>query len=226
MSALHGHSRFIVPFVLTLAVLAGVGFDYGLQRIKRKDIRTWTRRAVLAVVVLDLLLVSMPIYQSIFVREPVVGRADGKFFHIISSDPVLGQYPMFLQNLGTLNCYERIRPAVRAVPVALDNGSVVDQFKGNAYFAQTEEEVEITEFTTNSITVNNPRSSPLTLILNFNYDKGWKSNVQIVEQDGLLAVQAPRQGIIGLRYRPNAFIFGLFVSLASLLGALVYFFKK
>jgi len=226
MSALHGHSRFIIPFVLTLAVLAGVGFDYGLQRIKRKDIKTWAGRAVLTVVVLDLLLVSLPIYQNIFVREPVAVDTDGEFFHIVSSDPTLGQYPMFLQNLGTLNCYERIRPVVSAIPVALDNGTRVNQFKGNAYFAQTEEEVEITEFTTNSITVQNAISSPLTLVFNFNYDKGWKSNVHIVELDGLLAVQAPPQGEIRLRYRPNAFIFGLMVSLASILAALVYFFKK
>ncbi len=225
-SSMHGPSRFIIPFVFMIALLAASALT-SLKLPKKKTVSL----AMLAIVTSELLLVSIPLLSGTFSVEPPKNLQAGSndFIQLYTSAPYVSQYPNLLQNLGTLNCYERLHIKTRAVPQFVD-GEPYPLFIANAYVAETNQSLNLSYFSPNKIAVsldNAEINSTATLVINQNYYNGWKaSNKREKSYKGLLAAEVtPDDKAVEFSYGPRSFAIGAVVSAAALLLSLLILFK-
>jgi hypothetical protein len=229
---LHGPSRFIMPFIFILAILSG----YILSKFEKKNIKykkfnisKLLSLLIIVFIFIDLLLVSYPILQNMFSKESI--NIDSSqypnFIQIFSSDKYVSQYPNFLQNLGTVNCYERIHPQIRVTPQVIDDGTLIETFKGDAYYPELNKTAEIISFSPNKLTIKVNVNNPALLVINQNYLPGWKAkDKQVSSYNGLIAAEVTENDKeINFYYLPNSFIVGLIVSILTLVLSIT-FFKK
>jgi len=226
LSSLHGPSRFIIPFVFITALLAARTLT--TMSVPRKKI---VSIALLVAVTIELLFVSLPLVSTAFPLTPLknLQTANPDFIQFYASEPYSSQYPNLLQNLGTLNCYERLHLVTRAVPQFVD-GIPYSGFIGNAYIAETNKSLNLSYFSPNKVRVDLAEAQinrTSTVVINQNYYKGWKaSNGRVESHNGLLAAEvtsADRE--IGFRYAPKSFTIGAIISAVTSLLLLLIFLK-
>ncbi len=225
-SSMHGPSRFIIPFVFIIALLAASALN-SLKLPKKKIISL----AILLVVTAELLFVSVPLLSGTFPVEPpknlLIDNKD--FLQLYTSAPYISQYPNLLQNLGTLNCYERLHLTIKALPQFID-GEPYQEFIGNAYIAETNQSLNLSYFSPNKVAVSLEGAqinNTATLVINQNYYKGWKSsNSKEKSYNGLLAAEVTsEEETVEFSYKPKSFAIGAAVSLTALLLSLLILFK-
>ncbi len=225
-SSMHGPSRFMIPFVFVMALLAANALTM-LKLPKKKIIST----AILTAVTAEMLFVSMPLVSGAFPVEPPRNLQTGSsdFIQLYTSAPYVSQYPNLLQNLGTLNCYERIHLTIRALPQFAD-GEPYPLFIGNAYIAETNQSLNLSYFSPNKVVVSlegSRRNGTSTLVINQNYYKGWKaSNKKEKSYNGLLAAEVtPDEKVVEFSYKPKSFATGAAISAIAFLLSLLILFK-
>lgn len=224
-SSMHGPSRFIIPFVFIIALLAASTLS-SIKMPKKKIISM----AILAIVTAEMLFVSMPLLSGTFPVEPPEHlQTSGDFIQVYTSAPYISQYPNLLQNLGTINCYERLHLTTRALPQFVD-GEPYQKFMGNAYVAETNQSLNLSYFSPNKIIISLEGAqinNTETLVINQNYYPGWKaSNNNEKSYNGLLAAEiTPDDKSIEFNYKPRSFAIGAVVSAAALLLSLLILFK-
>ncbi len=225
-SPMHGPSRFIIPFAFIMALLAASALT-SLKLPKKRILSL----AILAIVTAEMLLVSVPLLSGTFAVQPPENLQTGNndFIQVYTSAPYVSQYPNLLQNLGTLNCYERLHLATKALPQFID-GEPYAQFIGNAYIAETNQSLDLSHFSPNKVAVslNDAEiNSTATLVVNQNYYKGWKaSNGKEKSYNGLLAAGVSAgDKAVEFSYKPGSFAFGAIISAAALLLSLLALFK-
>ena len=186
---------------------------------------------LLAIVTIEMLFVSLPLVASAFPLNPPENLLTDNpdFIQFYSADPYVSQYPNLLQNLGTLNCYERLRLVTSVSPQFVD-GEPYQNFIGNAYIAETNQSVELSYFSPNEVRVSLAAANitePATLVLNQNFYKGWKvSNDKLISHNGLLAAEiTPIDDELVFNYKPRSFVIGTIISVVTLLLLLLLFFK-
>jgi len=230
LNNLHGPSRFIMPSVFILAIIAG----YVLSRFEKKNFKykgfnvsRLVSAGIVLIVLFDLFLVSFPINKMTFSKEPlnIDSSQFTDFIQIISSDKYVSQYPNFLQNLGTVNCYERIHLTAKVMPQAFDDGTLVEEFRGDAYLPELNKTAELVYFSPNKLKVKVDVDKETVLVINQNFHPAWKSkDRKVFSYNGLIATEV-REGDdeISFYYLPGSFIVGLIITLITLIVGIKLF---
>lgn len=243
--------RFRIPFMLSFAIVSGWGMDWIWQR--------WRWIAVLLTVLLtvDLVWVNGRVLQYAFPFPPVRVLSQGEFRHVHSGTPYdesglitatrpsralrpvfAGVMPGLLRNEGTLSAWESALIRDSAGVVASDVLAANDAlYRGEVCFAENpgaeKNHAAITAWTPNRVKIHYSAVAAGTLLLNQNFDPGWKAtNGDRVfrytpprpagagesESLGLVAVAARAgEGDMELYYSPDTFWFGLAISGATIL---------
>lgn len=214
---LHGPSRFLIMFAFCISLLSAKALS-DIRNINSRHVAA----AVLLIVLVDLSLVSRPAIESAF-REPPLGINTLDYMdyvHVFSSDKYSTQYPYMLQNLDTVNCYERLHPKIRVVPQVFDTGDEYPGFVGNAFIAETNKSLNISYFSPNRVVIGTGGLSG-TLVYNQNFYLGWHAKgKEAISYRGLMAARVSGSDTeVEFYYAPQSFYLGLAVSVISLLLA-------
>lgn len=136
-------------------------------------------------------------------------------------------YLNFRRGVGTVDWYDdgitlttKVQP--KYFVTETDNQIPNPEYKGEVYV--TEGDGEVTDFVVepNQFKVSFTANSPLTIVINQNYDLDWKSNKGIIQNyNGLLSIKidAVGNGELVLVYSPRIFYITLLFSLTSLIFA-------
>ena len=224
LSSLHGPSRFIILFVFALSLISGMVLSR-VERIKKYSI---IAPIMVLIICLDLAFISIPLYSGTFDQKmPNLIKKNDNYFQVLAENKFISKYPNFLQGIGTVNCYERVHPPTAVYPAYDESGNFNKDYLGEVFFAKSLSKVEY-EFSTNKIKASFDIDKPEIIVLNQNYDKGWKSNSKDVKNfNGLVSTDVgPEEKEIEFYYLPNSFVIGLIISLISLISGIVYFIRK
>jgi hypothetical protein len=228
INSLHGPSRFILVFVFCSAIIAGAV----LSRFEKKSAKIKIGKyiissrvlvfLVVAGVLIDLMLVGIPIFKDAFTVTPKkINRHE--FTQVLSTDIYNSQYPNMLSNVGTVNCYERVHPEIKAIPRLNDKGVRYVNYKGEAYMAETNKRVMIKYFSPNKVVVEAEKG---LVVLNQNYVRGWQAKGgNVLNYDGLVAAEVETPRRVVFYYLPKSFIIGLTVTIISVILLCAVYYK-
>ena len=210
---------------------------------------------LLTFIVVDLVMVTRPIFGSAFPIDPQVvtkdlKRSDGFVqirrlpaysregfrddldwfdFADIEDVPVdvsySALYPALLSNLGSLWAYEAIPIPWNAIP----QGS--PRYRGEVFMDRMRGSAEIVSWSPNRIVVEVDAIDEDRLVVNQNFASGWKvsggaSGAEPSDQGLLSAAVTPHTKLVTFRYRPVSVILGTLISLATLIGCLVFALRR
>lgn len=217
IKSLHGPSRAIMVFVFVLAILAGLGSSFIEKWKKVKKIKKYVMIALILIVLIDLFSISMPIYSRIFNVKPLQMENKERFLQVMVEDRYISQYPNLLQNVGSVNCYERVHPSYAAAPIIYSNRTLYPYYYGEAYLFSNNK-TQLLDFSPNKFTIAVDTDKEDKLILNQNYFNGWKVKGKEVEQflGKVTTTVNPDDKKVVFYYLPNVFIVGLIISIISL----------
>lgn len=210
-------SRILIPFALTVAVLAGIGIDAICNRGSPATLAV----SVLLVIIggVDLLLVGPPNLHYVLSNVCGPGPSHGEFAQSMREGAV-PQSAVIRDHQGVVNCYVGIdwptnvkgwnQPGYRDEQYLLDAGTVT-----------------LARWSPNRLEYTVDAPKPSVLVVNQNYDPSWRITSgpgQILSQDGLLAVRVPAgKSRIVLRYISLAAICGLLITILTGLAAFALF---
>jgi len=215
-SSLRVPSRFLVPFTLTIGMLAAFGGEAILKRFQ-----TWGPYAlciVMCVMLVDFWQVSVPNLRHVVLSGfEDLAPASSSFKQI--RDPSDTHMLMAsMANEGSLNCYE-----YTTIPTVA-KGFNEPTYRGEEYLLGTGS-VRLTRWTPNVLdfVVDAPLST--TMVVNQNYDPSWQlveGRGRVLTSGGLLAIDIPPgKQALRLAYRSRPFHTGLAISMLTLLVALM-----
>lgn len=225
-------SRAIIFAVLILGLLAGLWVTEWENRVPRG----WLIAGV-ALVALDVGWVGSAALHEAFVVarkdsapgafRQEIGRKDFQSAWDTASGRYVAayseMYPSFLANRGTVNCYDRFHLPVRAQPAELPRGATNPDYRGEAWLASGGT-ARIASVGGRRIAIDVVPSDAGTLVVNQNFDGGWRSEDgrPVSARDGLLSAPV----ITGDRrvvfvYTPPRFWPGVVIGLAAVLGIAV-----
>jgi hypothetical protein len=228
--------RYRIVFLLAFSLFAGFGLDSLLDRLRRLRPRFPSdplAAAAVLVISADLILVSSRVFREAFPIPPLPVGPPGAFRQVESfssygrigwvayaSNPRHiswgGLYPAFLSNLGVIKAYESAEVPRMAIP------SEWPSYRGEIFLEGTEGSATLQRWTPNALTIETEADRPGYLIVNQNYDPGWKiaGGGTVEKRRGLIAVKIPfRRASVALYYQPPGFRLGLAVSAAGCLLA-------
>ncbi|MBN1156576.1 hypothetical protein JXA85_03110, partial [Candidatus Woesearchaeota archaeon] len=182
---------------------------------------------VVFIVSVDLLLVSIPIYKNTFAKSFEQPATKSDFTQVAATNMYTMQYQNLLQNRGTVNCYERMHPDIRAYPKFRDDGAEFIGYVGEAYVAETNQTLGYSQFSPNVVAVRTQGTTG-TLVVNQNYYPGWRSSgKEVRSHNGLLSVHVDKNdSVVEFYYLPSSFIIGLIITAISFTGTLCIFLRK
>lgn len=222
VSSLHGSSRMMPLFIFTFAVAVG----FALSRIEEAGDkkRNWLGAALAGVVTLivflEIFTVGRPVLKDAFTESAPKVEKKELFRQLVVSEPTKVNYPSFLSNTGVLNCYDTMRPPIKAVPYGTDTGRKNPGYMGEAFLVSQKGSASVKLFSPNMVIVDVEPVGNDTLVLNQNYVKGWKANGRdAIDHWGLVSipVDAGKKQVV-FKYSPTSFKIGLAISIISLLG--------
>ena len=219
VSSLHGSSRVMPLFIFAFAIAAGFALSRFEEAVgkKRKMAGSLLAGAVVAVVFIEMFTVSQPVLKDAFTESaPKVAKNDS-FRQLVVAEPTKVNYRSFLSNTGVLNCYDTMRPPIKAVPFGTDEGRKNPGYMGEAFFASGKGSASVTYFSPNLVVVEADPMGKDTLVLNQNFFKGWKADgVDAVDHWGLVGTALePGKKQVTFRYSPASFKVGLVISVIS-----------
>lgn len=217
-------SRFLIFFIFAFSILTGLLIYLFEKRQTIDKILKYTLLlSLLGFLVFDLIKVNSVICRESFQIKNVFQKEHG-LFRQTKQGPDYGayssMYPLILKNLGVVDAYEPIPVEINAVPSDDEN------YRGEFYLLEGKGEVSLSYWSPNKITLDLDMDNTDTLVINQNYDKGWKtySSLSIKPTKGLLSLQVtPSVKKITLFYFPYSFLVGM---LFSILGILLFIFRK
>lgn len=219
ISSLHGSSRVMPLFVFTFAIAAG----FALARLeeagekKRKGLGMALAGVLAAVVLMEIFTVSRPVLKDAFTEPAPKVQRNELFRQLVVEEPTKVNYPYFLSNTGVLNCYDTMRPPIKAVPFGDDTGRKNPGYMGEAFLVSQKGTAKVTYFSPNMVIVDAAPVGKDTLVLNQNFFKGWKANEKdALDHWGLVStpVEEGKQQVI-FKYSPASFKAGFAISIVS-----------
>ncbi|MCC6502793.1 MAG: hypothetical protein IT362_06640 [Deltaproteobacteria bacterium] len=219
VSSLHGSSRVMPLFVFAFAIAAGFALSRFEEAVGKKSklAGSLLAVAVVAIVFVEMFTVSQSVLKDAFIeRAPVVVKNDS-FRQIVVAEPTKVNYRSFLSNTGVLNCYDTMRPPIKAVPFGDDTGRKNPGYMGEAFLSSGKGTATVAYFSPNLVVVEADPVAKDTLVLNQNYFKGWKADgADALDHWGLVAakVEAGKKQVV-FRYSPSSFKVGLVISAIS-----------
>ncbi|HLD42713.1 MAG TPA: hypothetical protein VJB08_01860 [Candidatus Nanoarchaeia archaeon] len=222
----HGPSRFVNILLFLGSIFAAMMLSW-IEGIKKQvtilgksyPLGTAAAFSFVVLMAVNLFFVVEPLYQRVFAVEPILLRGHEAFMQAYTADKYRFQFPNILQNVGTINCYDRIKPPRAAVPAITLEGESNPGYLGEAWLTKENRSRQVA-FSPNKIVVETNASSDL-LVVNQNFVKGWDAGRELRNYNGLLAVPVEGQETIVFRYLPPLFRTGMAVSLFSLLIAAI-----
>jgi len=237
-SSMRVAQRYRIVFLLAFSLFAGSGLDALLDRLRRFRPRFPSAplaAAAVLVISADLILVGRGVFREAFPIPPQRPPRPGAFRQLqafpsydragwitAASDARRsswgGLLPAFLANLGVIDAYESAEVPRMAIPVS------DPRYRGEVFLEETGGRAAIRLWTPNRLLVETEASSPGYLVVNQNYDPGWKiaGGGKVEERRGLIAVKIPsRRASVGLYYQAPGFRVGLIASAAGCLLAAV-----
>ena len=213
MSDERAPSRFLIPFMISLAPLAAAGADLVRQRLQSAGgIVVGT---VLALMVADFWVVSVPALVHI-VDGRIGVLTPSRVFHqqFIGGDTL----PAAMANRGLLfPCYDDTDFETAAIP------SGDRYYKGEQYLVG-HGSITLLNWTPDEITYQVNLPAPTKAILNQNFDRGWRmveGSGAVTRSGVLLALELPAgDQRVTIRYRDPYLTVGATGSLLALLAAL------
>ncbi|HDL64159.1 MAG TPA: hypothetical protein ENH12_02075 [Proteobacteria bacterium] len=259
ISSMRVAQRFKIIFILCLSIFAGLGFGVIIQVMRRIFRKAGVRKMIGGLVFLfilaDLIIVGQPIWNDAFRIPPLnlyswkqsVGLLNhlpavpGDFIQIQEGpsydengivkhkerfDANGSLYPALLMNVGTVQAYESAEVDRKALPFDSPN------YQGEVFWRGREGIANLIEWSPNKITVGVESKEPGYLIINQNYDPGWKvtggGGNEAESVEGLIGIKvAPvRRERIKLTYLPASFVVGLIVSILSFATCVIIFIRS
>lgn len=230
ISNLHGPSRILIMFVFPVSLI--IGKFTSIFENKKKLFKFRSRKfnifgLILILFVLsifvDLFLVNASLFKHAFVVKPI--NIEKQEFTQITDNGNKAQYPTFLANQGIVNCYERVKPKLQAIPkFDSKTGTVYTNYIGEAYILENNKPQQITYFSPNKVKIKTNESG--TLVLNQNYVNGWRIKNNVIKNvNGLIGAEVEKDKEVVFYYLPISFVFGSIISIISLIFSMILFFK-
>ena len=226
---LHTPSRFLFLIIFGIGLLSARGLDNLFERknLFKKNLKIF----IVLIVILDLFIVSVPLYKESFkatplniIKEPEFHQRDKIINQIQQADYLFDDnYLAYLENsglVGTCNSIFLSHSTKKTNEFGVPTTVIFyesSEYKGNAYF-KTENKTVNVEMTNNKFRISFEPGTNDELILNQNYFSGWKSDRPVFEIDGKPAVKVnPEDNYIEFYYVQKNFLLGLIITILSLL---------
>ncbi|MHB8381554.1 MAG: hypothetical protein ACYDC3_04330 [Candidatus Binataceae bacterium] len=170
--------RFLIPFVLAVAILSALGTEYILERQRRAAL------ALLAVGLIDAILVSpVSLAEPFTVNTFATPVHSAEFRQYYDSSPSnIGMLPLNMANLGAVNCYEANFWNVSDTQV---RGYNQPDYHGEQFLLRPGT-VRLLRWTPEKLQFRINTRVPNMLIINQNYYAGWRI------RDGTAAIDPGR----------------------------------
>jgi hypothetical protein len=219
-NSLHVPSRYIIGFIFSISLFAGLGLE-GLSNFCKLSYSKLIMCVVTFLICLDLLSVDYPILKSTFsIKQPNIERF-GEFrqryrdLNLYPGKSRSCMYISFSSNSGIINSYEIIHVKKGAVKIAGENG-----YRGEAYLLEDNGSIIKIGFSPNRIDVVAQVLKPDRLVLNQNFYTGWKIKGvkgKVQPFDGLISIKLP-EGInkVTFYYLPDSFLFGAALTILTI----------
>lgn len=214
-------SRFLIPFVLEVAVIAGFGAEFLVSELETFGVILAS--ALLAVAVSDAWLVSKPNLPAPVAGDPPVALWSPEFRQFSNGDP-WSAYDFNMQNRGAISSQEELDfhevSHIKAV------GANQVGYRGEQYLRGPGSMV-LRRWTPNALTYDVDTQQANVLVINENYDPNWRltsGNGRLLSVNGLLGVDLPSgKQQLTLVYRNTLFWLGSALTfLTSIVGALLW----
>jgi hypothetical protein len=213
-SSLRYPSRILLIAFFPLTIFAG----YAASKIENKS--RLIAAALTVLVFYNLMIVDNPTLREAFTITP--RPASPEEFKQITDNPdkifVYSEaYYHVLMNHGVVDYYGSPRALSSRKSSALSEDS--GGYKGETYLEENSGTAHITSFTPNRLIVSVNTTQKDTLLINQDYDSGWKArDKEVYENNGLIAVDVlPEDREVLLFYSPDSFKIGLLITALSAL---------
>lgn len=207
--------RFLIPFTLVVAVLAGFGLDIVCG--DGSTARVALAASLVMIGGIDMLVVGSPNLNYVLeaVTNPGPPRTDFVQYH---RDPVSVQSSVISRHEGVTNCY--VSPNWQTGVIGWNQPG----YRGEQYL-DGPGSVQLLSWSPNVLQFEVDTPAPSILVVNQNYDRGWRvvsGAKQTRSLDGLLSVPVSAgKNLIVLRYLSLSALLGLVTTLVITLGAVV-----
>ena len=233
-------TRFLAAVVFVVAVAAAFGLDSVIEvlRKRRPGWQSTVTGVLIAVLYAELLVMGWSLFGDVFTVKAAGVVPYSSFAHRrphgLDGHPEIPttrlMYAHLLSNSGTLNAYENLAVTRGHIREADDPG-----YKGEAYLASGRGTATIVKWTMTSVTVRVATEGPDELVLNQNFDNGWRVRrhgasdqgeavAAYRNADGLIAATVgPEDAEVELFYLPQAFVIGSWISGATfIIGSMAW----
>lgn len=203
-------SRFLIPLVMTVSVMAAFGID-ALQRSPGPGGRS-AATIFVALCVFDLWRVGTPNirYAVEFNLPPIEDRLP---FHQFYEGSVYSMFDLARYNMGAMNCFEYTNFPTHVI------GSNQAGYRGEQYLSGPGT-VTVSRWSPNELSFDVATPGANLLVINQNFDDGWRlieNGQDIMPFKGLLAVRLkPGTQTVTLKYANRYFNIGAIVTFLSL----------
>jgi hypothetical protein len=160
--------------------------------------------------------------KSLPVKQDYIVEKDTALVHL----PWSIHYASMLRNIGIIACYESAHVSRNAIPQSHP------RYRGEAFILEDEipgaASARIRTWTPNELRIETRSAEDSTLVVNQNYDPGWKTadGREVRNLDGRIAV-ATRRGAdsVTLEYSPRSAWFGLLTSALATIGVFLHWWR-
>lgn len=236
-------------FIIFFIAIIGGRFFLLFYRFKKRNLANILSLSLITCVFLNLTWANIAYFNDFDTQLPISKERNKTFFNVKylnvhEGDESITEPLMYFfsqNNMGSLNQGGVIRKKSAVIPkyfllprygllmpytslLALPN----PLYKGEAFFLRSGSKVGILKFSANELIIDAKIVEPDILIINHNYDKGWKASIGKIENhDNLLAVRfdKPINCKLRLKYCPGIFLIGLAISLFTLIVSAIYVIK-
>ncbi len=218
----HVPSRFVIMFVFALAIIAGLMLNLIL---KKQDHLKYICVIVVLLAVLELLVVDSKTFAQAFPNRPIEfeDRTDFKQindYNVGRSGADSSMYMNLIGHNGTLDAYDPVFHPTYA------RGLNDENYKGEVYL-ELEGNTSYEYWSPNKLIVNVETQELNRVIINQNYDKGWRvKGGQAESFNGLLSTNVSESDKkVEFYYLPRSFIIGAIISLVSTSVCVIFYIR-
>jgi hypothetical protein len=240
--SMHAPYQLFSYFVLaTLCLGAARGFDV-VRAPELRRVKIALGVIAFASLMLGYLLFNLNVLSGVFTKEAprlAAQKSQGDFYSVKGIGMVRGaprtnhsqQYFNIMRGVGTIDWDGDVLLAEYAQPRffidAQDRREIVSQYKGEAYFENTQGDIDSLKISSNRITITGTVSGSGLVVVNQNWDKHFRCNFPLIAHKGLLAAKLPPgQFEAHFVYRPWPTLAGMACSAISVAFALVFLYRK
>jgi len=220
-------SRLIIIFVFCLAIFAGLAFGWMCKKTQRSIILKRFLFLLVILIVANLFLVNGKPFTKVFEISPPIIERNKEFSqgydYVYPHNPIYYStlYSNFLSNNGTLNAYDPVPHPAFAILVGDPSykGEVYLELEGNASYEY---------WSPNKLIVNVETLKSNRVVINQNYDRGWRvKGGQAESFNGLLSAHVTESDKkIKFYYLPSSFVKGAIISILSVVGTISFLIFK